>query len=70
MLDLVVIYGDMLILMGIGIEEVVKMFILLVDLVGDFVLFKNIGIDCVNIVLNGVFIGEIEVLKGLGIVMI
>lgn len=68
-LDLAATYGDMSTSMGIGTEEAAKMSTSLVDLAGDLASFKNIGIDRVNTVLNGVFTGETEALKGLGIVM-
>lgn len=68
-LDLAATYGDMSTSMGIGTEEAAKMSTSLVDLAGDLASFKNIGIDRVNTALNGVFTGETEALKGLGIVM-
>ncbi|EOA2478505.1 peptidoglycan endopeptidase EnpA [Enterococcus faecalis] len=68
-LDLAATYGDMSTSMGIGTEEAAKMSTSLVDLAGDLASFKNIGIDRVNTALNGVFTGETEALKGLGIVI-
>jgi len=68
-LDLAATYGDMSTSMGISTEEAAKMSTSLVDLAGDLASFKNIGIDRVNTALNGVFTGETEALKSLGIVM-
>lgn len=68
-LDLAATYGDMSTSMGIGTKEAANMSTSLVDLAGDLASFKNIGIDRVNTALNGVFTGETEALKGLGIVM-
>lgn len=68
-LDLAATYGDMSTSMGISTDEAAKMSTSLVDLAGDMASFKNIGIDRVNTALNGVFTGETEALKGLGIVM-
>lgn len=68
-LDLAATYGDMSTSMGLSDAEAQKMSTSMVNLAGDLASFKNIGIDRANTALNGVFTGETEALKGLGIVM-
>ncbi|MBA3926536.1 phage tail tape measure protein [Listeria rustica] len=68
-LDLAATYGDMSTSMGLNTQEADKMSTSMVDLAGDLASFKNIGIDRANTALNGVFTGETEALKSLGIVM-
>ncbi|MBC1307890.1 lytic transglycosylase domain-containing protein [Listeria booriae] len=68
-LDLAATYGDMSTSMGLSTQEADKMSTSMVDLAGDLASFKNIGIDRANTALNGVFTGETEALKSLGIVM-
>lgn len=68
-LDLAAGYGDMATSMGINTEEASKMSTSMVDLAGDLASFKNMSTDRVNTALNGIFTGETESLKGLGIVM-
>lgn len=68
-LDLAATYGDMSTSMGLSTSEAEKMSTGMVNLAGDLASFKNIGIDRANTALNGVFTGETEALKSLGIVM-
>ncbi|EAG5667169.1 phage tail tape measure protein [Listeria monocytogenes] len=68
-LDLAATYGDMSTSMGLNTQEAEKMSTSMVDLAGNLASFKNIDIDRANTALNGVFTGETEALKSLGIVM-
>ncbi|NVR49335.1 phage tail tape measure protein [Listeria monocytogenes] len=68
-LDLAATYGDMSTSMGLNTREAEKMSTSMVDLAGNLASFKNIDIDRANTALNGVFTGETEALKSLGIVM-
>ncbi|EJA7861537.1 phage tail tape measure protein [Listeria monocytogenes] len=68
-LDLAATYGDMSTSMGLSTQEAEKMSTSMVDLAGNLASFKNIDIDRANTALNGVFTGETEALKSLGIVM-
>lgn len=68
-LDMAALFGDMATSMGLMPEEAVDMSISLTGLAGDLASFKNIGIDQAMTALNGVFTGETESLKTLGIVM-
>ncbi|MEG0601341.1 peptidase M23 [Carnobacterium maltaromaticum] len=68
-LDLAATFGDMSTSMGINTGEAAKMSTGMVDLAGDLASFKNIDIDRAYTALNGVFTGETEALKSLGIVM-
>ncbi|EAE3064581.1 phage tail tape measure protein [Listeria monocytogenes] len=68
-LDLAATYGDMSTSMGLNTKEAEKMSTSMVDLAGNLASFKNIDIDRANNALNGVFTGETEALKSLGIVM-
>lgn len=68
-LDLAATYGDMSTSMGLNTKEAEKMSTSMVDLAGNLASFKNIDIDRANTALNGVFTGETEALKSLGIVM-
>lgn len=63
------LFGDMATSMGISQGEVASMSTSLAGLAGDLASFKNIGIDQAMTALNGVFTGETESLKQLGIVM-
>lgn len=63
------LFGDMATSMGISQSEAASMSTSLAGLAGDMASFKNIGIDEAMTALNGVFTGEIESLKQLGIVM-
>lgn len=63
------LYGDMATSMGIARSNAADMSTSLAGLAGDLASFKNIGIDQAMTALNGVFTGETESLKQLGIVM-
>lgn len=68
-LDMAALFGDMGTAMGQSQEEAAKMSMSLVGLAGDLASFKNIGIDQAQEALKGIFTGEGEALKTLGIVM-
>lgn len=63
------LFGDMATSMGLSQEEAANMATSLAGLAGDLSSFKNIDIDQAMTALNGVFTGETESLKKLGIVM-
>lgn len=68
-LDLAATYGDMATSLGLSTSAAAKMSTELVGLAGDLSSFKNIGIEQANTALSGIFTGETESLKKLGIVM-
>lgn len=68
-LDMASLFGDMSTSMGLTGPEAAKMSTSLVGLAGDLASFKNIGTDMASTALKGIFTGETEALKGLGIVM-
>jgi hypothetical protein len=68
-LDAAALFGDMGTSMGLNTKEAAKMSMSLVNLAGDLASFKNIGIDQATTALAGIFTGETESLKRLGIVM-
>lgn len=68
-LDMAATFGDMATSMGLPQAEAANMSTSLVGLAGDLASFKNIGIDQAMTALNGVFTGETESLKMLGVVM-
>jgi len=68
-LDMAALFGDMATSMGISRKEAASMSTSMVGLAGDLASFKNIGIDQATTALAGVFTGETESLKKLGIVM-
>lgn len=68
-LDMSANFGDMATSMGLPVTAAAKMSTSLVALAGDLASFKNIGIDQANTALNGIFSGETESLKMLGVVM-
>lgn len=68
-LDMAANFGDMATSMGLNTQESAKMSKTLVGLAGDLASFKNISIDVANTALTGIFTGETESLKRLGIVM-
>jgi hypothetical protein len=68
-LDMAALFGDMGSSMGLSRAEAAKMSTSLVGLAGDLASFKNIGIDEATTALNGIFTGETESLKRLGVVM-
>lgn len=68
-LDMTALFGDMATGMGLATNNAADMSKALVGLAGDLSSFKNIGIDQVQTALAGIFTGETESLKRLGIVM-
>lgn len=68
-LDMAAGFGDMATSMGISTDKAADMSTALVNLGGDMASFKNISVDIANTALTGVFTGETESLKQLGIVM-
>lgn len=68
-LDATSAFGDMATSMGLSDDEAAKMSIQLAGLAGDLSSFKNIDIQTAMTALKGVFTGETESLKGLGVVM-
>jgi hypothetical protein len=68
-LDMAALFGDMSTSMGISQKEAANLSISLVGLAGDLASFKNMNISEVTTALNGVFTGETESLKRLGVVM-
>ena len=63
------LFGDMGTSMGLTTEQAAEMAISLTGLAGDLSSFKNIGIDQAMTALKGVFTGETESIKELGVVM-
>ena len=68
-LDMAALFGDMSTSMGLSTDEAANLSTSLVALAGDLASFKNMNIEEVTTALNGVFTGETESLKRLGIVM-
>src|SRR5574344_1769763 len=68
-LDMASLYGDMATGMGMNTAEASKLSTNLTGLAGDLASFKNISIDVAKTALAGVFTGETESLKQLGIIM-
>lgn len=68
-LDMVSLFGDMGTSMGQSTAEAAEMSTSLVGLAGDLSSFKNISLEQSQNALKGIFTGETESLKGLGIVM-
>ncbi len=68
-LDAAALFGDMATSMGLSTGESAKMSMSMVNLAGDLASFKNISIDMANTALKGIFTGETEAMKNLGIVM-
>lgn len=68
-LDAAALFGDMGTSMGIARDEASKMSMRLVELGADLASFKNIPVEQAMQALNGVFTGETESLKMLGVVM-
>jgi hypothetical protein len=68
-LDMAANFGDMATSMGLSTKQAADMSKQLVGLAGDLASFKNISIDVANTALTGIFTGETESLKRLGIVM-
>lgn len=68
-LDMASKFGDMGTSMGLTQETMTGMSEKLVGLSGDLASFKNIGVDQASEALTGIFTGETESLKSLGVVM-
>jgi phage-related protein len=68
-LDMAALYGDMATGMGMNTSEASKLSTNLTGLAGDLASFKNISVDIAKTALAGVFTGETESLKQLGIIM-
>lgn len=68
-LEMSSLFGDMGVSMGLPREEAAKMAMNLSGLAGDLASFKNISIDRAQVALAGIYTGETEALKSLGIVM-
>lgn len=68
-LDMAALFGDMGTSMGLTAYEAANMSTELVGLAGDLASFKNIGVDQAQNALKGIYTGETESLKSLGIVM-
>lgn len=68
-LEATALFGDMATSMGLAQPEAANMSTALAGLAGDLASFKNIGVDQAMTALAGVFTGETESLKQLGIVM-
>lgn len=68
-LDMAALYGDMATSMELPKEAAAEMSIELVGLAGDLASFKNLKLEEASNALKGIFTGETEALKNLGIVM-
>lgn len=68
-LDMSALFGDMATSMGLTQPAAADMSTNLTGLAGDLASFKNIGIDEATTALKGVFTGETESLKNIGVVM-
>ena len=68
-LDAASLFGDMSTAMGLSTKEANSMSTELVQLGADLASFKNIGFEQAQTALSGVFTGETESLKKLGIIM-
>jgi hypothetical protein len=68
-LEMSSLFGDMATSMGINQTQAAQMSTTLVGLAGDLASFKNIGIEQAETALAGIFTGETESLKKLGIVI-
>lgn len=68
-LDMAALFGDMGTSMGLPQKTAAEMSTTLVGLAGDLASFKNIELDAAQTALKGIFTGETESLKNLGVVM-
>jgi|DEB0MinimDraft_6_1074348.scaffolds.fasta_scaffold02241_2 hypothetical protein len=68
-LDMAAMFGDMSTSMGLNRQTAADLSTSMVGLAGDLASFKNINIEEVTTALAGVFTGETESLKRLGVVM-
>ena len=69
-LEMASLFGDMASGMDINTEQAGKMSTKMVGLAGDLASFKNIGLDQASDALKGIFTGEGESLKSLGVIML
>jgi hypothetical protein len=69
-MDMAALFGDMGTSMGLTTKEAADMSVQLVNLAGDLASFKNISAEEARTALTGIFTGETESLKRLGIVML
>jgi len=69
-LEMASLFGDMASGMDINTEQASKMSTKMVGLAGDLASFKNIGLDQASDALKGIFTGEGESLKSLGVIML
>lgn len=68
-LDMASLFGDMATSMGLPKNEAADLSMSLVGLAGDLASFKNVSLETAETALKGIFTGETESLKNLGIVM-
>ena len=68
-LEMASLFGDMGTGMGLSMDEASKMSSGMVGLAGDLASFKNVQLDIAQTALAGIFTGETESLKKMGIVM-
>lgn len=68
-LDMAALFGDMGTAIGLPEKEAANVATELVGLAGDLASFKNIELDVAQSALKGIFTGETESLKNLGVVM-
>lgn len=68
-LEMASLFGDMGVSMGLPRDEAALMAMNLSGLAGDLASFKNISLERAQVALAGIYTGETEALKGLGIVM-
>lgn len=68
-LDAAALFGDMSTAMGLNTKQAAKMSTKLVQLGADMASFKNVSFDRAQTALAGIYTGETEALKQLGIVM-
>ena len=68
-LEMASLFGDMSVSMGLSTSEASKMSTSMVGLAGDLASFKNVSIERAQTALAGVYTGETEALKSLGVVM-
>ena len=68
-LDMASLFGDMATSMGLTEQSAADMSMELVGLAGDLASFKNVQLDVAQTALKGVFTGETEALKNLGVVV-
>jgi len=68
-LDMAAVYGDMGTAMGLNIDKATDMSMSITGLAGDMASFKNMKPEEIHTALTGIYTGETESLKRLGIVM-